>query len=71
MHVKKGVKKYRLIMNSLSSKGVLVSIHRVNAFNYNFIENGVIIKTYKKRESCNKRLLKLEKHLHKYPEFRL
>ena len=55
-----GRKKYRAILSELDAKGIVVAIIRAGHKNYNFIENGVIVKNYKKRESCNKRLLKLK-----------
>ena len=55
-----GRKKYRAILQQLDAKGIVVAIIRAGHKNYNFIENGVIVKNYKKRESCNKRLLKLK-----------
>ncbi len=54
-------KEYRVILSELDSKGLMVSIVRVCEKNYNFIINGEIVKNYKKRESANKRLLKLQK----------
>lgn len=54
-------KKYRVILSELDSKGIMISIVRVCEKNYNFIINGEIVKNYKKRESANKRLLKLQK----------
>lgn len=57
-----GRKKYRAILQQLDAKGIVVAIIRAGHKNYNFIENGVITKNYKKRESCNKRLLKLNKN---------
>jgi len=60
-----GRKKYRVILNELDVKGIVVAIIRAGHKNYNFIENGVIVKNYKKRESCNKRLLKLKKNANK------
>lgn len=54
--------KYRAILHELDAKGIVVAIIRAGQKNYNFIENGVIVKNYKKRESCNKRLLKLKKN---------
>ena len=54
--------KYRAILHELDAKGIVVAIIRAGHKNYNFIENGVIVKNYKKRESCNKRLLKLKKN---------
>ena len=49
------------MLHELDAKGIVVAIIRAGEKNYNFIENGVIVKNYKKRESCNKRLLKLNK----------
>lgn len=57
-----GRKKYRTILQQLDAKGIVVAIIRAGHKNYNFIKNGVIVKNYKKRESCNKRLLKLNKN---------
>lgn len=57
-----GRKKYREIMSKLDAKGIICSIIRAGDKNYNFIINGVIVKNYKKRESCNKRLIKLSKN---------
>ena len=57
-----GRKKYRAILSELDTKGIVVAIIRAGEKNYNFIENGVIVKNYKKRESYNKRLLKLNKN---------
>lgn len=54
-------KEYRVILRELDSKGIMISIVRVCEKNYNFIINGEIVKNYKKRESANKRLLKLQK----------
>lgn len=60
----KGNEKYRKLMAELDKKDILISIQKTGENEYTFINNGTIEKVYKKRESCNKRILKLyKKHL--------
>lgn len=62
MKVKKGHIKYRKLLAELDALGVIVDIRRVDKKQYNFILNGVIVKNYKKRESCNKLLIKIHEY---------
>lgn len=43
----------------LDCLGFLTTIVRIDKSAYSFILNGAIIKVYRKRESCNKRLVKI------------
>lgn len=54
-------KEFRKLMNELLNHGLIVNIIHVGKSNYNFVVNGEIIKNYKKRESANKRLIKMHK----------
>lgn len=54
----KGNKKYRKMMGDLDNVGLLIIINRVSKKQYDFILNGEIIKSYKKRDSCNQLLKK-------------
>lgn len=54
-------KKYKTIMNHLADVGILVTIIRISAKDYQFLCNGTI-KHYKQRQSINKRMVKLLKN---------
>jgi len=54
-----GSKKYRLIQRELDDAGFMTLILRVDKKWYEYHVNGNIEKKYKKRHSCNNRLLKL------------
>lgn len=45
----KGSKKYRKLMSDLDGVGLLITINRVSRKQYDFILNGEIIKSYKKK----------------------
>lgn len=55
----RGSKKYRAMMGFLDSVGFIVSIDRVSKQKFTFLVNGIAIKSYKKRDSCNRQLEKL------------
>lgn len=52
-------KKYRQMMAYLDSKGLITSIDRVSKKQFTFLVNGTAVKSYKKRDSCNKQLIKI------------
>lgn len=54
----KGSRKYRKMMCDLDGVGLLITINRVGRKQYDFIQNGEIVKSYKKRDSCNQLLKK-------------
>ena len=55
----KGSKKYRQLQGELDKIGYMTAIVRQEKKNFLFIINGEIIKSFKKRESINKRIKKL------------
>jgi hypothetical protein len=55
----KGGRKYRKMMSFLDSVGFVISIQRIHNKRYSLIINGEIIKTFRKRDSCNKRITKM------------
>lgn len=57
----RGIAKYRKVLNELDQKGMLVTIQRIDKKCFNFIVNGVVVKVYKQRQSCNNRILKMNK----------
>lgn len=59
---RQGVTKYRQIQSDLDAKDIITCIHPLRDGRFQFIVNGDIMAELKKRESCNKRLLKLHKH---------
>lgn len=54
-----GSKKYRQMMAYLDGKGLMVSIERVSRKQFSLLVNGSILKTYKKRDSCNQKIVKI------------
>lgn len=46
-------------MGTLDSSGFMVSIDRVSKNKFTFLVNGTAVKSYKKRDSCNRQLVKL------------
>ncbi|MFB9099008.1 MULTISPECIES: hypothetical protein [Flavobacterium] len=57
----KGSPKYRTIQSDLDKIGLMTAIVREGAKTYTFIINGQVIKCFKRRDSINRRLLKLHK----------
>lgn len=55
----KGGSKYRKMQNELDKIGFITAIIKNGRKNYAFILNGQIIKVFAKRDSCNKRIVKL------------
>ena len=55
----KGSKKYRALQNDLDKVGILTLILKTGKKEYNFIVNSTIVACFKKRDSANKRILKL------------
>jgi hypothetical protein len=55
----KASKKYRKMINDLSEKNQVINIIRNGPKNYDLIINFEIIKNFKKRDSINKRIVKL------------
>jgi len=55
----RGSKKYRAMMGVLDSKGFLVCIDRVSKKQFTLLVNGIAIKSYKKRDSCNRQIIKM------------
>ena len=55
----RGSSKYRNMMGALDSIGFIVSIDRVSKIKFTFLVNGTAVKSYKKRDSCNRQLVKL------------
>ena len=51
--------KYRKMINQLAEKNQLIVIKRNGHKDYDFIINFEIIKNFKKRDSINKRIIKL------------
>jgi len=60
----RGSKKYRQMMGILDSSGFVVSIDRVSKNQFTFLVNGTAVKSYKKRDSCNRQLVKLYNQNH-------
>ena len=57
----RGSKKYRTMMGFLDSVGFVISIDRVSKKQFTFLVNGTAERSYKTRNSCNRRLEKLYK----------
>lgn len=55
----KGISKYRKLLNDLDQRGSLITIQRVDKKCYNLIINGIIVRIYKQRQSCNNRIVKM------------
>lgn len=51
--------KYRMMCGKLDSVGFTVYINRAAKKCYNLVVNGEIIKVYKQRKSCNRRIEKM------------
>jgi hypothetical protein len=47
------------MMGLLDSHGLICYIDRVSKKQFSFVVNGEILKTYKKRDSCNRQIEKL------------
>lgn len=52
-------KRHSDLLNFLAEFGTLVTVIKADTKQYNFIENGVISRTYKQRNSANKRIERL------------
>lgn len=52
-------KRYRKLQGDLDKKGICTSIQRVSKNQFDFIINAEIIKSFKTRQSANKRIVKL------------
>ena len=55
----RGSKKYRAMMSFLDEIGLMVCIDRVSKKQFTLLVNGEIKKSYKKRDSCNKQIIKM------------
>ena len=55
----RGGKKYRTMMSFLDGIGLIVSIDRVSKKQFTLPVNGTAVKSYKKRNSCNKQIVKM------------
>lgn len=59
----KATAKYHKMINELAGKNKLILIIRNGHKNYDYIINFELIKNFKKRDSINKRIIKLYKSL--------
>lgn len=57
----KGHKKYRLLQNDLDEVGVHTCILRIGPKRFQLIVNYEVVKEFRKRSTCNSRLIKLHK----------
>ena len=55
----RGSKKYRAMMSFLDGIGIIVCIDRVSKKQFTLLVNGEIKKSYKRRDSCNKQIVKM------------
>lgn len=57
----RGGRKYRKMLNRLDQVDMVVCINRTGPKSYDLIINGEIVKSFRQRRSCNRRIEKLYK----------